>query len=106
MKKIFAISLVMCGLFVFAGCEEKISEYEKTMKDYATSYYNNLQKGTEGLTTVKVTVGQLRKAVELNVVDYDMSKLTNCTDESYVELKINQTNNEVDSIDYHLQCEK
>jgi len=111
MKKVLAISLVLCGLFAFTGCGEnnnttKTSKYDDTMKEYATNYYNSFQKGTEGLTETNITVGRLKEAVNLGIASYDMSKLAACSDESYVVLKINQTNNDVDSVEYHMECGK
>jgi len=109
MKKVLAISLVLCGLFIFTGCGEKeteISKYEDAMREYAISYYNSFLKSTESLTEANITVGRLKKAVNLGVASYDMSKLATCSDESYVVLKINQTNNDVDSVEYHMECGK
>lgn len=106
MKKILVISLTLCGLFVFTGCGDKEAKYEKTMREYATNYYNAVLKGTEGLTSYPVSVAKLKDAVAKKIVNFDMSKLSKCTDESYVELIINQTNNEVDSVNFHMSCEK
>lgn len=106
MKRLFAISLVLCGLFVFTGCGNKESQYEKTMKEYAVGYYNATLNPTEGLTTYSVSIERLKDAVERKIVNYDMSKLSNCTNDSYVELIINQNTNEVDSVNYHMSCEK
>lgn len=107
MKKGLTISLVICGLLMFTGCDEngtKTNKYEETMKEYAVSYYNAHQKGTEGLTSTKITVGQLKEAIEKIGDNYDMTKLSSCTDSSYVELIINQTNNDVDSVNYFMEC--
>lgn len=109
MKKGLTISLVLCGLLMFTGCGEektKTNKYEETMKEYAVSYYNAHLKGTEGLTSTKVSVAQLKDAIEKVGDNYDMSKLSSCKDESYVELIINQTNNQVDNVNYHMQCGK
>ena len=108
MKKILTISMVL-GLLVFAGCEggkQQANKYEETMKEYAISYYNAHLKGTEGLTSTQITVGQLKDAITKIGDNYDMSKLESCTDDSYVELIINQTNNGVDSVNYHMNCNK
>ena len=57
MKKVLTISMVLCGLLMFTGCGEvKTNKYEETMKEYAISYYNAHQKGTEGLTSTKISV--------------------------------------------------
>ena len=101
------IVLLVLSLFVFTGCGEKSkTKYDKTMEEYATNYYNSLLKGTEGLTSTKITVAQLKEAFDLQIVDYDMSKLSACTDESYVELTIDPSNNNISTIDYHMTCEK
>jgi len=84
--------------------EESVKEI--LLLDYSYSSLNAEIKGTEGLTEVNVTVGRLEEAVTLGVSTYDMSKLSACTDESYVVLKINQTNNDVDSVEYHMECGK
>lgn len=104
MKKIFAISLVLCGLFTFTGCGNKTSKYEEIMKEYATNYYNEVLKGTEGLTSYSISVAKLKDAVEKKRVNFDMNKLSGCTDDSYVELIINQTNNEVETVNFHMSC--
>ena len=109
MKKGLTISLVLCGLLMFTGCGEeqntpKTTKYEETMKEYAVSYYNAHLKGTEGLTSTKITIAQLKDAIAKIGDNYDMSKLADCKDESYVELIINQTNNNVDSVNYNMQC--
>ena len=110
MKKIFTISLILVGLFTFTACgkqeskEQKETVYESTMKEYAISYYNYALKGTEGLTEKDITVGKLRDAVKQNIVSYDMSKLESCSDDSYVKLIINQTNNDVDKVEFHMSC--
>lgn len=108
MRKIITCLLAFSCLVMFTGCEEKtqLSKYDETMKDYATNYYNSFVKGTEGLTEFNITVARLKEAVELNIVNYDMNELSTCTDESYVILKINQTNNDVEDIEYHMECNK
>lgn len=105
MKRALTVSVVLCGLLMFVGCEEtKTNKYEETMKEYAISYYNAHQKGTEGTTTVPVSIAKLKDAIEKVGDTYDMSKLEACTDDSYVELIINPTTNDVDSVNYYMNC--
>lgn len=107
MKKGLTISLVLCGLLMITGCGgegTKTNKYEETMKEYAVSYYNAHLKGTEGLTSTNISIAQLKDAITKIGDNYDMNKLADCKDESYVELIINQTNNDVDSVNYHMQC--
>ena len=106
MKRILMTSLVLCGLLLFTGCgEKKLNSYEKTMQEYATNYYNSALKGTEGMTSTKITVKQLRNAPTA-YFNYDMTKLESCTEDSYVELSINTTDNSIASINYHMECGK
>ena len=104
MKKVF-ICLAL-GILLMTGCSEKLNVYEKTMKEYATGYYNNSVKGTESMTSKIITVSELKTAASFKAINYDMSKLEKCTDSSYVELTINATNNEIENITYHMECEK
>lgn len=107
MKKVLISAVLVCGLLMFTGCgEEKTNKYEETMKEYAISYYNAHQKGTEGLTSTNVSIAKLKDAIAKVGDNYDMSKLSACTDDSYVELIINQTTNDVDSVNYHMNCGK
>ena len=84
--------------------ETKTSKYEETMKEYAVNYYNAHLKGTEGLTSTNISIAQLKDAIEKIGDSYDMTKLEACKDDSYVELIINQTTNDVDSVNYHMNC--
>ena len=105
MKKVFMFSFALCCLLLLAGCgEKKNNSYDETMKEYATNYYNAELKGTEGMVTAKITVAQLRTAKDLGYVDYDMTKLSSCTEDSYVDLNINSSTNAVDSVTYHMEC--
>lgn len=109
MKKLLAVTVVLCSVFVLSGCgKDKLSKTDEAMKEYATNFYNAFQKGTQGMTETNVTVFQLRDAVNKNLIKFniDLSKLEKCTDDSYVTLKINATNNDVDSIEYHMNCSK
>ena len=103
MKKLLITSLLVCALF-FVGCGNKTSAKEEAMKGYATTFYELHQKGTEGLTTPTVSIAQLKEAVTLVGDTYDMTKLDGCTDDSYVELKINDAK-EVTEVVYHMTCE-
>lgn len=100
MKKIL---LVLVGLVFLVGCNSQ-SKYEETMKDYATQFYNAHQKGQEGLTNPTVSIKQLKEAIEAVGDEYDLTKLEKCTDESYVELIIDETTKDVTDVKYYLEC--
>ncbi len=101
MKKLL---LVLVTLTFLVGCNNQ-KDYEKAMKDNATSFYNNYQKGQEGLTNPTISIKQLKEANEYVDANYDLSKLEKCTDDSYVELIIDQDTKEVTDVKYFMQCE-
>ena len=100
MKKVF---LVLIALIFLAGCNSQ-SKYEETMKEYATQFYNAHQKGQEGLTNPTISIKQLKEAIEMVGDNYDLTKLDKCTDESYVELVIDETTKDVKDVKYYLEC--
>ena len=101
MKKILLV-LVMLSFLV--GCNSQ-KKYEEAMKEKAISFYNEYQKGQEGLTNPTISITQLKEANELKNANYDLSKLEKCKDESYIELIINQDTKEVTDVKYYMQCE-
>ena len=103
MKKFVVILLVACSGFLFTGCNNQ-SKYEEIMKEYATRFYNEHQKGQEGLTNPTISIKQLKEAIEIVGDDYDLTKLEKCTDESYVELVIDENTKDVKDVKYYLEC--
>ena len=97
------ILLVLVGLVFLVGCNSQ-SKYEETMKEYATQFYNAHQKGQEGLTNPTVSIKQLKEAIEAVGDEYDLTKLKKCTDDSYVELIIDETTKDVTDVKYYLEC--
>ncbi len=100
MKKVL---LVLIGLVFLVGCSSQ-RKYEETMKEYATQFYNAHQKGQEGLTNPTVSIKQLKEAIEAVGDEYDLTKLEKCTDDSYVELIIDETTKDVTDVKYYLEC--
>ena len=101
MKKSILI-LAICLLLL--GCGKNMN-YEDTMKEYATTFYNLHKKGQENLNSLKISIADLKEAIEVVKDNYDMSKLEGCKDESYVELIVDKTTKEIKEIKYNLQCE-
>lgn len=105
MKKVLSLSLILCSMVALTGCgKDSISKNEETFKEFAIDHYNTYLKGTEGLKEVEISLEKLKDANERAGANYDIAKLSSCTDDSYVTLKINQTNNEVESVAYNLNC--
>ena len=75
------------------------------MKEYATTFYNNYQKGSEGLTNPTVSIKQLKDANEQVQASFDLTKIEKCSDDSYVELIIDETTKDVKDVKYFLQCD-
>lgn len=95
MKKIILI-IVMC--FVLVGCE--LSKEEKAFKDYAIDYYENYMKDIQ-MDSYQITIKMLKNSNRQKITDYDLSKLENCDDDSYINISIK--NNEK-NYDYKLNC--
>ena len=97
--------LILIGIVFLTGCNgQSQNKYEEIMKDYAIKFYNDHQKGQEGLTNPTISIEQLKEAVEVVGDDFDLTKLEKCTDESYVELIIDETTKDVKDIKYYLEC--
>lgn len=107
MKKFLGLSLT----FVFvclcvAGCGKSESKYEKTMQEYAKKYYELHMSGTEGQTEFRVSIEGLKKAIEIVGDTYDMSKLSDCDDKSYVDIFVKEGTKEIDHYEFHMTCGK
>ena len=103
MKKVIVLTILACSL-ILVGCDNQ-SEYEEIMRDYATTFYNNYQKGSEGLTTPTISIQQLKDANEQVQAGFDLTGLEKCTDDSYVELVIDENTKDVQDVKFFLQCE-
>ena len=104
MKKILAI-MVLASSLLLVGCGDQ-SKYEDTMKDYATTFYNNYLKGNEGLPNpYQVSIQQLKDANEQVQAGFDLTPLEKCTDDSYVELVLDENTKDVQDVKFFLQCE-
>lgn len=101
MKKIIITTVAICLLFS-VGCG-KLAKKEAVMKEYATDFYEKYQKGAVSLTDPTVYISQLKNANEQIDAGYDLSKLDGCNDDSYVELKIDESR-EITEIIYHMDC--
>ena len=97
------ILIILVGAVFLVGCGSN-AKYEATMKEYAIQFYNEHQKGQEGLTNPTISIKQLKEAIEKVGDSYDLDKLKKCTDDSYVELIIDETTKDVKDVKYFLQC--
>ena len=106
MKKLLLTGVLVCAVFTLVGCGNgtKLTKEEETMKEYATTFYNNHQKGDTGLTNPQVSIEQLKSGNEFGGDNFDLSKLEKCKDTSYVELKINEAKDITDYV-FHMECE-
>ena len=101
MKKILFISIIV---ILFTGCNKQ-EKYEEAMKFNAVSFYNEYQKNQTGLTNPTISIKQLKDANQYVNANFDLIKLKKCSDESYVELIINQNNGEIIDTKFYMNCE-
>lgn len=100
MKKML-LSILLVGLILFTGCENKEQTINDAMKEYTTDYYETYIKGKNlGIDIPEITVANLKAALER---DYDMKKLEDCTDSSYATLILDNDEN-IKSIELHMNC--
>ncbi|MEG2322484.1 MAG: hypothetical protein RSB71_03285 [Bacilli bacterium] len=104
MKKVLLGSILLGSIFLMVGCGNKTTKYEKVMQEYATTFYNLHQKGTEGLTNPTVSIKQLKEAVSQVKDDFDMKKLDKCEDESYVEIILQDGSKEIKEYKFYMKC--
>lgn len=104
MKKALIVTVLTCSLILIVGCGNQ-SKYEETMREYATTFYNNYQKGNEGLTNPTISIQQLKDANEQVQAGFDLTELEKCSDDSYVELVIDETTKDVQDVKFFLQCD-
>ena len=100
----FLSLIFMFSLVLLVGCDNQ-EKYEEAMSEYATTFYNDYQKGSIGLTNPTISITQLKEANEMVQANYDLSRLEGCKDQSYVELIIDEETQDVKEIKYFLQCE-
>lgn len=104
MKKILVVVVLVCSS-ILVGCGNKSNEYEELMRSHATTFYNNYLKGNEGLKETTVSIANLKDANEQVQAGFDLSGLEKCSDDSYVELVIDENTKDVQDVKFFLQCE-
>lgn len=94
MKKI----ILFVGLLLVVGCKK--NNYESTMNEYATSYYNN-HMSMISVEKVYITKNMINEASDED--GYDMTKLESCTSDSKVIFTIKDR--KIVNTEYNLECE-
>lgn len=111
-KKIILVLILGLVIVGASGCGKTVSaeEQQNIMKEYATTYFNNHMIGIENQdeateTIAQISISMLKQLNELDLEEkYDLSKLSNCKDESYVDLTINTETQMIEKYDFHLEC--
>lgn len=98
MNKKIMLSLV-CLLLVCTGCSSK---EEKTMKKYATDYYNNYMKGID-MDSYIISIDMLENANDKAGAKYDLTKLKKCSKESKVTISFDDKD-KIEKINYDMDC--
>ena len=57
------------------------------------------------MTTPTISIQQLKDANEQVQAGFDLTSLEKCTDDSYVELVIDEATKDVQDVKFFLQCE-
>lgn len=99
MKKIIIISILL-----LAGCSSDNNKlYESKLKEYGTMYYESYMKNVEGQNTNKISIKDLKNINDKLGESYDLTELSTCDEDSYVEIKVDNNKN-IKNYKYHLNC--
>lgn len=107
-KTIKVASILLVSLFFVTACgkkEEKI-DYSKIMEEYSVDYYNEFQKGIQGITTFTISIPDLEKANEKMGKKYDLTKLEDCEKTSQAKFTVDATNSKIEKKEFEMKCEK
>lgn len=110
-KSIKLFSVLLIALVLITGCGKKVdktAEYQETMENYAVSYWTQFQKGIKGVNVYVVSLEELRRIAQnpKYTVDYDLTKLEDCKDDTVVNLTVNEDNTEILEKEAVMNCEK
>ena len=109
MKKTLVFSLALVSLLMI-GCggkskEEKAKDYEAVMEQYARNYYETYILGhVEGLDVPEISIESLQNANENGGANYDLSKLSGCTNDSKVSLILAENKRDIKSVEFSMNC--
>lgn len=107
MKKVL-IAVTLVSVLMLSGCgkdNKKADEYEKSMKEYATHYYENFAH--KGIDTFTVDIAALKKAKEKNLATYDLDKLKKCQDDSKAIISVDKEDGgKIKEIKFEMNCSK
>jgi hypothetical protein len=99
MKK---IGILLMTLILVTGCFNKKVDYDKVMGEYAVDYYTKYAFNL-GVDKPRVEINNLKAANEQVDAKYDLKKLAKCTDDSYVDLVLDEEK-QVKEIIYRMNC--
>lgn len=102
MKKILFLSITLLSVFL-VGCGNKQRDYEKTMEKYALDFYEKYVEESIGdqVDVPQITIENL-KAANAVKEQYDLTKLKNCKDSSYVSFIMKDK--KIDLVEFHMNC--
>lgn len=104
MKKVGLVLFMSILVLGVSACGSNKVDYEGIMKEYATSYYTAHMIDVDE-DEAMISIANLESANELGLDEqYDLTKLSKCTSESSVTLKLNKDTKEVESYEFNMQC--
>lgn len=90
--------LILVTLVMLTGCG--LSKKEKNFKKYALDYYENYMQNID-MDNYQITLKMLKNSNNKKKTNYDLDKLKNCNDDSYVNISIE---NNKKKYEFKLNC--
>lgn len=110
MKKLALLSFITVLSIFMVGCgekkenkkQDKTKEYETAMEEYVKDYY--IRFSNKQITEPEVSLQSLKVANEAGYTNYDLSKLSNCSDDSKTKIILAEGTNEISGYKHELHC--
>ncbi len=104
MKKLFILPVLA---LILVGCGAKKVDYKPIMKKMADAYFEKYVKGhTLEIDIQEVSIASLKNANKNSDGNFDVSKLKDCRDSSYIKLSLNRETQAITKYEYKMNCEQ
>ncbi len=102
MKKSLILISLLCVLFV-SGCGNNKKAYETKLEQYGKDYFEKYVV-VQGLDEVVISIADLKNANEKAGTNYDLKKLSKCSDDTKVKFTIEKNTKEIKETNFELNC--